>query len=531
MKKQQKAQQKQQRALAKQQKVQEKLQKKAQKLERRQRKKDRKQQKRERKLARKQRKQEKRKRRGTTVRFKIATTFTLFTAALLILLNVYPIIVSRDTVVTTKQSAMQSQGSVISSSLSALEVLTGESVAQVMELLDVTPVTRMIITDQSGLILYDTSEDDTTGRYALLSEVADALSGYTVFYCAYSGGVFISRSATPVSSGGTIVGAVYLYEYDSEQGELIVGLQRNLRNMSVLFGGAGLVIITILSSTLTRRIKRLSKAMNFVRGGDYAYRISVQGNDELAVLSEEFNILTGRLESTEEIRRRFVSDASHELRTPLAAIRLLSDSISQAENMDMDTVREFAQDIGSEADRLQRTTEKLMSLTKLDAGVTQLQQEPVDMKLVARRTLHLLEPLAAKQQISLRTRLSDDCIVKASADDLYQIIFNLVENAIKYNTQNGVVTLSLRRERATVVLTVEDTGIGIPEEDIGHIFERFYRVDKARSRASGGSGLGLSIVHDAVVANGGEIEVARREEGGTCFTVTFPLCPKKERRP
>ncbi|MCD8321910.1 MAG: HAMP domain-containing histidine kinase [Oscillospiraceae bacterium] len=517
--------------MKKQQKEQEKLQKKARKRERRQQKKERKQQKREQKLARKQRKQAKRKRRGTTVRFKVASTFTLFTAALLILLNVYPIIVSRDTVVTTKQSAMQSQGSVISSSLSALEVLTSESVEQVMELLDVTPVTRMIITDQSGLILYDTSEDDTTGRYALLSEVADALSGYTVFYCAYSEGVFVSRSATPVSSGGAIVGAVYLYEYDSEQGEIIVGLQRNLRNMSVLFGGAGLIIITILSSTLTRRIKRLSKAMNFVRGGDYAYRISVQGNDELAVLSEEFNILTGRLESTEEIRRRFVSDASHELRTPLAAIRLLADSITQAENMDMATVREFAQDIGSEADRLQRTTEKLMSLTKLDAGVTQLQQEPVDVKLVARRTLHLLEPLAAKQQISLRTRLSDDCIVKASADDLYQIIFNLVENAIKYNVQNGDVTLSLRRERATVILTVEDTGIGIPEEDIGHVFERFYRVDKARSRASGGSGLGLSIVHDAVVANGGEIEVARREESGTCFTVTFPLCPKKERRP
>ncbi|MCD8008889.1 MAG: HAMP domain-containing histidine kinase [Clostridiales bacterium] len=482
-------------------------------------------------MERKQRRQAKHKRRGTTVRFKVASTFALFTAALLLLLNIYPVMVSRDMVITTKQSTLQSQGSVISSSLAALEVLTSESVDQVMELLDVTPVTRMIVTDQSGLILYDTSEDDTTGRYALLSEVAEALNGYTAFYCAYSGGVFISRSATPVSSGGTIVGAVYLYEYDSEQGEIIRGLQRNLRNMSVLFGGAGIIIITILSSTLTRRIKRLSKAMNFVRGGDYAYRISVQGNDELAVLSEEFNILTGRLEDTEEIRRRFVSDASHELRTPLAAIRLLSDSIIQSENMDMKTVREFAQDIGNEADRLQRTTEKLMSLTKLDAGATQLQREPVDVKLVARRTLHLLEPLAAKQCISLRTRLSDNCIVKASADDLYQIIFNLVENAIKYNIQNGIVTLSLRKERTTVILMVEDTGIGIPEEDIDHIFERFYRVDKARSRASGGSGLGLSIVHDAVIANGGDIQVSRRPEGGTCFTVTFPLCPKKERRP
>lgn len=446
------------------------------------------------------------------------------------LLNVYPIMVTRDMVISTKQSALQSQGSVISSSLSALEVLTGESVAQVMGLLDVTPVTRMIITDQSGLILYDTSEDDTAGRYALLSEVWDALSGRTAFYCAYTGGVFVSRSATPVSSGGVIVGAVYLYEYDADQGEIILGLQRNLRNISFLFGGAGIVIIFILSSTLTRRIKRLNQAMTVVRGGDYAYRIPVQGRDELAVLSEEFNILTGRLESTEEVRRRFVSDASHELRTPLAAIRLLSDSISQADNMDMDTVREFARDIGSEADRLQRITEKLMSLTRLDAGVSQLQQAPVDMKTVARRTLHLLEPLAAAQSVTLATHLAEGCIVKASGDDLYQIIFNLAENGIKYNIFGGSVTISLEKGKNTAVLTVEDTGIGIPEDDIGHIFDRFYRVDKARSRASGGSGLGLSIVHEAVKANGGEIQVARRPEGGTRFTVTFPLCPKKERR-
>ncbi len=448
-------------------------------------------------------------------------------------MNIYPILVSRDMVYATKQSALQSQGSLISSSLSALEVLTDEAVEQVMELLDVTPVTRTIITDQTGQILYDTDqEDDTAGRYALLWEVADALKGNAAFSSAYSyaGGTFVSRCATPVVSGGSIVGAVFLYEYDAEQGAIIQGLQRNLLNVSALLGGAGLIIIFIISSTLTRRIKRLTAAMGVVRGGDYSYRIPVLGKDELAELSSEFNVLTGRLESTEELRRRFVSDASHELRTPLAAIRLLSDSITQSDSMDMDTMREFAQDIGSEAERLQRITEKLMSLTKLDSGVAQSQQEPVDMRTVAQRALHLLEPLAASQNVTLARDMADGCIIKASADDLYQIIFNLAENGVKYNVPGGIVTVSLRRDRPVAVLTVADTGIGIPEADIEHIFDRFYRVDKARSRASGGSGLGLAIVHDAVVANGGTIQVARRPEGGTIFTVTFPLCPRKERR-
>ena len=451
---------------------------------------------------------------------------------LLVILNVYPVLVSRDMVFDTKKSAMQSQGLVISSSLSALDSLSGEAVAQVMELLDVTPMTRMLVTDPGGLVLYDTSEDgDALGRYALFREISAALAGRSAFSCSYSGGAFVSRAATPVVSGSAIMGAVYLYEHDTEQGEIIHGLQRNLRTMSVAFGGVGLVIILLLSTTLTQRIKRLAAAVGIVSSGNYGHRIDVQGRDEIAELSNEFNSLTDRLESTEESRRRFVSDASHELRTPLAAIRLLSDSITQSENMDVGTMREFATDIGREAERLQRITEKLMNLTKLDAGVSQRQREPVDMKAVAQRTLHLLAPLAAEQNVTLQTELAEGCVVDASADDLYQIIFNLVENGIKYNVPGGSVTLSLRREGKSAVLTVEDTGIGIPESDLESIFDRFYRVDKARSRASGGSGLGLAIVHDAVLANDGAVEAARREEGGTRFTVTFPLARKKERRP
>ncbi len=436
-------------------------------------------------------------------------------------------------VIDTKKGAMQSQGLVISSSLSALDSLTGEAVAQVMELLDVTPMTRMIITDPGGLILYDTSEDnDAAGRYALLPELRVALEGRSVFRCGYAGGEFVSRYAAPVVSGGAVLGAVYLYEHDTEQGDIIHGLQRNLRTMSFAFGGVGLVVVFVIATTLTMRIKKLAAAVGVVSSGDYAYRLNVRGNDEIAELSDEFNDLTGRLESTEEARRRFVSDASHELRTPLAAIRLLSDSITQSDNMDGGTMREFATDIGSEAERLQRITEKLMNLTKLDAGVTKRQREPADMKQVVRRTLHLLEPLAAEQDVTIETELAEDgeCVVLASADDLYQIIFNLTENGIKYNVPGGTVTLSLRREGKNAVLTVSDTGIGIPEADLGSIFDRFYRVDKARSRASGGSGLGLAIVHDAVLANDGTIQVARREEGGTSFTVTFPITKRRREK-
>ena len=150
------------------------------------------------------------------------------------------------------------------------------------------------------------------------------------------------------------------------------------------------------------------------------------------------------------------------------------------------------------------------------------------MKQVAEDALHMLAPLADERQIDLRTTLAENCIVRSSADELYQVLFNLVENAVKYNKPGGTIWVELCREKENAVLTVADSGIGIPEEDKPKIFDRFYRVDKARSREAGGTGLGLSIVRDTVVSNGGTIAVSDRPSGGTVFTVQLPLWTQTE---
>lgn len=173
-------------------------------------------------------------------------------------------------------------------------------------------------------------------------------------------------------------------------------------------------------------------------------------------------------------------------------------------------MREFVTDIGNEAERLQRTTEKLLDLSRLDDGV-QVVPEPVDVKQVAVDALVLLRPLAAEKNVRLRCDLADGCVVMATTDDMFHIIFNLVENAVKYNVPEGSVTMTLSQTDETVSFEVADTGIGIPEEDRLNVFSRFYRVDKARSREAGGSGLGLSIVHDAVVLHGGTITVGQNK--------------------
>ena len=326
--------------------------------------------------------------------------------------------------------------------------------------------------------------------------------------------------AAPVYLYGSPNGCVYLSDLDYGLGAIIQGLEQNLARIS--WGLAvGMVIFSLVFAVITSgKMRRILTSMELVREGEYSHKIAMHGSDEYGRLAGEFNKLTDRLQASEQAQRQFVSDASHELKTPLASIKLLSDSILQ-NDMDAETMREFVADIGSEADRLTRMAQKLLTLTKAES-VQDGEREVVDLSRIISQVFKMLIPLADQREIRLKCTMDKDCAVLTLEDDVYQIIFNLVENAIKYNHDGGQVYVRLLRRDEEVVVQVEDTGVGIPADALDHIFERFYRVDKARSRQAGGSGLGLSIVHDLVERNFGEIQVECPEEGGTRFTVTFP---------
>ena len=267
-------------------------------------------------------------------------------------------------------------------------------------------------------------------------------------------------------------------------------------------------------------------SMRIIREGDYSHKVKMGGNDELTILGDEFNDLVARLQISEQKRRNFVSDASHELKTPLASIKLLSDSILQNE-MDPVTVKEFVGDIGNEADRLNRMTQKLLSLSRIES------QQDSDCEIVyisptVDRVIRMLTGIANENKITLETKIIQDCSILIIEDDLYQIIFNLVENGIKYNVPGGQLMVSIDRQEDNAVIRVQDTGVGIPEDSVGHVFERFYRVDKARARKTGGSGLGLSIVRNMVERNGGQIKVESKVGEGSVFTLLFPAFDTEE---
>ena len=451
--------------------------------------------------------------------YRYAMTYVVITFLVLVILNIYCSITCQQLFYQSKRESMIEKCLLVSDEIATLDVLNNTSIATVVGQMDSLKVTRLIVTDQSAKVLYD-SANEVPGSYSLLPEILTAIDGNDVCSWKYRDGATDTRAATPIVYYGTIVGSVYMTDYETAQGAMIQSLQKTILQITLLLEVVVALFSVAFANTFSRRLNRIMTSMRIIQEGDYTHKVNMGGNDELTVLGKEFNDLTERLQTSEQKRSRFVSDASHELKTPLASIKLLSDSILQY-HMDIETVREFVGDIGDEAERLNRMTAKLLSLTKAEGSFSE-ECEIIMMAPTIDRVARMLRPNARNAQIAFHLELEKDSPILILEDDLYQIVFNLIENGIKYNLPGGSLTVRLSREDDNAVLKVIDTGMGIPEDAIGHVFERFYRVDKARSRATGGSGLGLAIVRSIVQRNRGEISVSSVVGQGTTFTVQFP---------
>lgn len=411
--------------------------------------------------------------------------------------------------------------------ISDIEALNRSTVARAVSNFEDLNVYRLVITDPNGLAIYDSSINSALdGLYIIFPEIVKALDGNDVFFWSFHDGIMRSAAAIPVYSYGTLIGCVYMIEYDKVQGTLFATLQDNILTITVILEIVVIFYSIIFSNIYSRRLNRFLTSIRKVRKGDYTQNVSLGGHDELSNLGDEFNDLTHRLRISEEKRSRFVSDASHELKTPLASIKLLSDSILQ-NDMNMETVREFVSDIGTEADRLNRMSQKLLTLSRSDSQ-QEAAFEITYLIPTLERAIRMLQYNAKENNIQIIADYKIDSPIQIAEDDLYQIIFNLIENGIKYNQHNGRLEISLYRNGDTAILRISDTGVGIPKDSIAHIFERFYRVDKARSRSTGGSGLGLSIVRSIVERNNGMISVMSELNKGTEFKLEFPVCHQED---
>lgn len=331
--------------------------------------------------------------------------------------------------------------------------------------------------------------------------------------------------AAPVTVNGVYVGAVVfsalLQDVEDSVSEII-------GQITIAFGVVAVVMTVLtftLSNVVTKPIAELTGAIRRM-GKQSGVRVSIKGSHEMAELGEAFNRMSEQIEDHDRIRDEFVSNASHELKTPLASMKLLSETILYDENPDPALMREFFGDINHEVDRLSRVITDLLRLVKLDESEEPLRPERVRFDKIVREAAERLRPLAKGKGVELRVSVTEQTVY-GEENRLDQVVTNLIENAIKY-TDRGRIQVRLGRDGDHALLEVADTGIGIPEDAIPHLFERFYRVDKARSRDTGGTGLGLAIAEKIVALHGGDIRVESRLGRGSTFSVRIPLERKEE---
>lgn len=286
-------------------------------------------------------------------------------------------------------------------------------------------------------------------------------------------------------------------------------------------------VALLLANFMARPLNKVTRAINEVSEGFSDKAINVPDYAETIHIIEAFNKLLARMKVLDDSRQEFVSNVSHELKTPITSMKVLADSLLMQENVPVKLYREFMEDITKEIDRENKIITDLLAIVKMDKKVTDMNITSVNMNELTEVMLRRLRPIARKRDIEVMFESIRP--VKASVDEvkLSLVLSNLVENAIKYNVENGWVKVTLDADHQFFILTVSDSGIGIPPEALDHIYERFYRVDKSHSREIGGTGLGLAITRSAVLMHRGSIQVESKVGEGTSFIVKIPLAYKE----
>lgn len=300
-------------------------------------------------------------------------------------------------------------------------------------------------------------------------------------------------------------------------------LSRKALIVEVIVIIATTIVSVLAAKILIRPFEKITEALDEAQEGYSSDPISVTDCVETEHIGDAFNRVLGRMKVLDTSRQEFVSNVSHELRTPITSMKVLADSLISQKDVPVELYQEFMEDIAEEIDREDEIITDLLSLVKMDRTVADLNITEVDINALVELIMRRLRPIAQNRDVEVVYESVRPVTAAVDEVKITQVISNLVENAIKYNKEHGWVRVKLDADHQYFSVEVADSGIGIPAESIDHIYERFYRVDKSRSREIGGTGLGLAITRSAILMHRGTIKVESIEGEGTTFTIRIPL--------
>ncbi len=414
--------------------------------------------------------------------------------------------------------------------VSQYQSLSADTISYLLTQQHISTSSRVIMVDADAVITYDSiSEGSLVGKTMFKQIVLSALSGNDITVSEEtSDGEMVVSAAVPITVDKTITGVILLQSSAESIGEYTSQMTRSISALAIIVALVVALLAFMFSGIITMPIRKLTRSVVHMSESDNEEKLDISYGGEIGELVESFNKLIDKIELQEQKRQEFVSNASHELKTPLSSIKLIADSLIQTPDAPRDMEVEFLNDMNVQVDRLARIIDKLLALTKMDdsGAVSRMEFSVMDITELTGKVVKALKPLAESKSIELEYKSDIGIFSRIEKDRLWEAFYNILDNSIKYTKEGGKVQMIVEREDNCAVITISDTGIGIAQDEVYKIFDRFYRVDKARSRETGGTGLGLSIALTAVELHGGNIHVESEEGIGSRFKITIPITLK-----
>jgi len=384
---------------------------------------------------------------------------------------------------------------------------------------------RVMIIEPNFKVALDTYSI-SEGRTMISDEVISCFKGTnTYLYDAEHGYIEMTTPIVDTTDDGnsTIQGVMLTSISNSTIKSTIIVLNRIAIAIEILTVILVLIFAFFISGVLTRPFQKLSHDIAEVKAGYSNEPISGKAYTETIKIAEAFNQVLARMKALDDSREEFVANVSHELKTPMTSVKVLADSLLMQPDVPAEMYREFMEDIASEVDRENRIITDLLAMVKMDRTKQDMNITSVNINELTEMILKRLRPLARKKDIEVVLNESREIVADVDEVKISLVLSNLVENAIKYNNEHGWVHVTLDADHQFFTVSVEDSGIGIPEDALPHIYERFYRVDKSHSREIGGTGLGLAITRNAILLHRGSVTVSSEFGVGSIFTIKVPL--------
>lgn len=462
-----------------------------------------------------------------SVRWKLVSTYLLLVIILLIIINFFIGQTVLSIYFNEKKVEILTKANTISNSIklyiapgkiSDFEVYLNRDIESYSNSID----SRIIIVDNKNIVRAD-SNNEYLGEIFSHNEIKSALSGETDFgihnFRDYG---HVLYTSVPILLDNRVVGATFISTSLNDVYKKTGEISDKLIIISIISVFFIAILGFLFAGFLTRPIKKFTEIITLVSRDQLSQRVQINTHDEFKTMANAFNLMISKLDQVDKQRKDFVANVSHELRTPLSSVKLLSESLIHQNEEDINIYKEFLQDINSEVDRLNNIIDYLLIHVDLDKEKLILNLKTISVNFLLEKIVSRMKPLAFEKNIDLKLIFKNQVQITIDSEKIQQAIINIIHNSIKYTPNNGKIQVVLYEKDNIAIIKVKDNGIGIEKDSLEYIFDRFYRVDKARARNTGGTGLGLSIAYQIVSLHQGTIDVESDIGKGSTFYIKIP---------